>query len=1273
MNKLLLAGYCCAALLARAEAVPIPPGRGDKAVTSQLQTTRAKTSEAPPAKATIGRSADQTAINMAMDLACTYSSSYQFRDTDIVQVFCSDRLSADADFKQSLSDDFKQHSKIVLEKIVLRNLASTSDMVLLREDLDWKQTNSKTGLCETAHTARTLRMITDGQRWAVDDDQPATSDVDDAAHEIILKQLGKPQPISIATSLSGDAIVSSLLNQIQKEYVQKYDFYHSVEAYGWALSFAKEDLGKTTGASLLYANTLSSLAYAEVNAGNYAAATDDKALGETYYQGAVRHYQEFLVSVQKDPTLSTPASVMGTHDWLAVAYQGLGQYDQALTYRRMALGEGTAQNNQAVIGDALVALASLEGKNKGKAAELQCYQDYCRQQEAADDKSALAAALLQIGVFYRVSGEYAPALSSFKRAEELEGQLGDDNGVANALTFIAGLYDYQVDFASAESSCKQAQVIYMRTHNNAALADTWRCLSHYAYEQGQYAEALEDAFTGLKLVDSQNNLSEMVRLYECIGSTFQGEGDFRQAAMFLQACEQNAALLNDNVFENSAIGTLATLFLGQGDYDSALYEMNKSQAIEGRISDPHELRSNFRVLANIWHAKGDDTQAFSYLQEALEKSRSEGPSWETAAAYSSEGYILKGQGHHDGSLEAFTKALDIAGTAKAWPIAAGAQREIGNAYGRDGKYPEALRQYQEALKLTGPSELVSLADNYGDIGYVLFRMKQYDDAEKACRKAIEYIETLRAQVAGGPREQQLFFQNNLNPYQTLMLILNAQHHNQDAFSCLEQSKARVVRASYGIHPVMTAPTPDELAQSRSLAASLTSLDTQVLYLKRQNAAPPVLAPIENDQLRARLASDLWQTILYSRHVQPEHLQNDPPVTCDDAYRLLPNGNSAVLEYAVLGNVTYLFLLTKQGHPQCNVYCINIDAGQLTARVKQFRDWVAGRDDRPEFHAEARSLFELLLGGPVKDKLKGITTLCIVPDGPLWDLPFQALQPSDGHYVLETQTVFFTPSLTALRDMRRKQYPGQSRTGPVMLAVGNPALAKQITAAHGVNRTAPATAEVMNDLYQPLPQAEKQVRQIAALYGKPQCRVLLGEAATEERVRSEMENYQILQFATHGVANAANPLYSFLLLSQADQERGRGGMLYAADVMKMHLHARLVVLAACDTAHGKVSPGEGLIGMSWAFLHAGCPHVVASQWQIDAGPTTKLMVAFHGNLHSSVNADADGAMIAEALRNAALKLRWTALYSHPYYWAPFVLTGDGFPAESTGQAVSRSER
>jgi CHAT domain-containing protein len=102
---------------------------------------------------------------------------------------------------------------------------------------------------------------------------------------------------------------------------------------------------------------------------------------------------------------------------------------------------------------------------------------------------------------------------------------------------------------------------------------------------------------------------------------------------------------------------------------------------------------------------------------------------------------------------------------------------------------------------------------------------------------------------------------------------------------------------------------------------------------------------------------------------------------------------------------------------------------------------------------------------------------------------------------------------------------------------------------------------------------------------------------------------------------------------------------------MQLHAQLVVLSGCETAQGSYEDGEGLVGMSWAALAAGARSSVASQWRVEASSTTQLMLAFH-------SAVLHGAGKSQALQRSELSLIRSGRYAHPFYWAGFILMGDG---------------
>jgi CHAT domain-containing protein len=124
-----------------------------------------------------------------------------------------------------------------------------------------------------------------------------------------------------------------------------------------------------------------------------------------------------------------------------------------------------------------------------------------------------------------------------------------------------------------------------------------------------------------------------------------------------------------------------------------------------------------------------------------------------------------------------------------------------------------------------------------------------------------------------------------------------------------------------------------------------------------------------------------------------------------------------------------------------------------------------------------------------------------------------------------------------------------------------------------------------------------------------------------------------------------------VLAPGGPDQGEDGLLEAWEILDLKLDADLVVLSACQTAQGGIGDGEGLIGLTWAFLAAGSRSVVASQWPVDSAASRAFMVRFHQRLLR-------GESKSEALQGAARDLAAQPFYRHPFYWAGFILVGDG---------------
>jgi CHAT domain-containing protein len=147
-------------------------------------------------------------------------------------------------------------------------------------------------------------------------------------------------------------------------------------------------------------------------------------------------------------------------------------------------------------------------------------------------------------------------------------------------------------------------------------------------------------------------------------------------------------------------------------------------------------------------------------------------------------------------------------------------------------------------------------------------------------------------------------------------------------------------------------------------------------------------------------------------------------------------------------------------------------------------------------------------------------------------------------------------------------------------------------------------------------------------------------------------YRIVHFATHGLINSEHPELSGLVLSLIDENgKPQDGFLRMSEIFNLEMPADLVVLSACQTALGKEVKGEGLVGLTRGFMHAGAQRVVASLWQVDDLATAELMKHFYrGMLKENLRP-------AAALRVAQIELSKSPRWSSPYYWAGFVIQGE----------------
>ena len=824
-----------------------------------------------------------------------------------------------------------------------------------------------------------------------------------------------------------------------------------------------------------------------------------------------------------------------------------------------------------------------------------------------DEKSA-AYAIVNLGTTHYNRAEYQQASQLFEHFLSWDPSKRDPSLTARALNTAGMIKRIFGDNVGALDYVQRSRQIAEQAGDKQMLGAAFNNLGVIYRDHGEYARALDYFEKGLVLAEAVGNKPLISLTLNNVGTVHGTQGNQLQAIAYFQRALKLAQTADDKSLMAYALNNIGLTHHRYREYPQALDFYQQSLALREQLKDERGAALTLNNIGLLNREQGDHKRALEYYQRSLAIREKLDDQSGMAYVLNHIGYLNYLQGEYQQALQISKRTIDIATRLQS---------------------PELLWR---GLELAGRAHT---------------SLKQFDEAEKDLIRSIETIEQLRHRVGGDELARQRFFEDKVLPYWAMVELAFSRNRPVDALTYSELAKARILLdvLRNGRIPINKAMSLEEQEKERTANAELTTLNAQ-LYDERQRPKPNLdrIAELEPRREKARLAYESFLTSLYVKYPELKVQRGEAmPITAAEAAALIPDRSTAIVEFVVADDKSYLIVLTsdraKSASPLITVYPIKITANQLSQRVDAFRRMLAERD--LNYQDAARQLYDLLLK-PAEEQLRGRKTICIVPDRALWELPFQALQPRTGVHLIEDYTLFSAPSLTVLREVT-KQPNGATRSGS-LLAFGNPQLdGERVGTQRGDSETR----------FGPLPEAETEVKTLARLYGAGKSRVFIGSEAREGVVKTEAPKYQVLHFATHGLLDNRNPMFSFLTLSQTAGDPNEDGLLEAREIINMDLHAKLAVLSACQTARGWVGTGEGVIGMSWALFVAGVPTTVASQWKVDSASTTSLMIDFHRGLTKSKLTK------AAALRQAELGLLRSERYRHPFYWAGFVMIGDGW--------------
>jgi CHAT domain-containing protein len=944
---------------------------------------------------------------------------------------------------------------------------------------------------------------------------------------------------------------------------------------------------------------------------------------------------------------------------------------KAITLLRRARAHWRAGHSRSGQAVALAAQGDAWFQLSAYAAAL---RDYSLARQFASSNSRIEASLLNAeATVYLELWWREKAVESAKRALNISRTVHDGRGEADALANLA-IAAYLLSQEGGNVALKEALDMARSRGNRVTMSRVLSVQAWLERDLGHCASSIElmDQSAQLfqqigRVVDAMGEMLDiaatdgscgdaysaivrhvkLVKLFHDAGSIFdEANGDNnigldyiglnrpRDALPYFREARHLFASTGNAWAEQTALGLICETELSLKLYGAAPSDCAESKRIAVEFNEPLYMALADSRLGKLAESRGELMHAAAYYRRAAELSSSQGYSRGDASATMSLGLLQFRRAGPAAAIEFFEKALSLSQQAEDPAGIIEAKYQIANVHAETGHLDEAQIELSEATNLSELERRKIRSDQLRTSYFAAVR-KCYD----------LYVDVLMRRHASNP---------------TAGFDLEG----------IEKSEAARARTLFDALNLKTALPSRGIAEGSDLTKLRAALNDR--YEKRLNL---IVSGQKQRELNAnaseirRLSAQYDQALAVAADEAQPGAAAFKPIARTDLLRA--SSDAIILEYHLGEKRSYLWRIERGEIASFTLP----DRKMIGDAVEKWRDLASARQRRPsesfsaytsrveaadrELTAQAAKLSCILLAGLRFEK---DTKLVIVADGSLQSLPFAAL-PSDGCRSPNS------PPLVVLHEVRNVSSlriltaapisPGASFKKDVAI------LADPVFSAHDprVTKRAPPVSPVspapltvaLRDagFGSELPRlyaTRKEAEAIVAV--APRGSVLLAldfRASLETALSAELADYRIWHFATHGLLDKESPDLSGLVFSLVDAEgRSIPGYLKLQDIFDLSIHPALVVLSACGSGLGEQVEGEGAVGLSYAFLHAGAKQVISTLWNVDDNASSDLMAEFYRGLlqlHMSP---------ASSLRQAQIALLSRKRASQPFYWAGYVL-------------------
>ncbi len=841
-----------------------------------------------------------------------------------------------------------------------------------------------------------------------------------------------------------------------------------------------------------------------------------------------------------------------------------------------------------------------------------------------------------------VTGQFKRAGELAQQAFDLSQKAGDKVRAAAAMVYLGAALAYQGRLAEASEVSQKMVILAREAGNKKVLGDALNTAAGVAEESGRSEESFAYLYESL---DVGREIGDPVRPYMAllnIGELYVRVGDPDKAEAPLQE----------------------SLRLGREIKHSAVIRNPSKKAVEMALA----------YLGEMELARQRYPAALRYYQQVY-ASRPESPLW-VITALQGMAEAEEQLGDHQKAIELLREAMPLAEKAGAGLPYAFIVSDLGRSQESLGQLKEALASQNRALAIVHDSGGNPDYDWQFEsrIGHVDRALGRNEEALEHYQRSIRGIERLRGFAINTEGGRAGTLERSRATYADTVDLLFELHRTEEALSVAERGRARAFLDVLAVSRTITDDlTPEQRKREDAILARISA--AQKNWLK-ENVAADERKKSEAALTAAEDELDGFRVEVRQSNPRYASVHYPEPVSVGEIQDKLLDDRTALVEYLLGGKRSLVWVVTKS----------KVTTSVLPARkeiedqVAAYRKLLTGRVSALTIRRSLqqidplgaklyRSVFQ-----PIEALVASSRTLIIVPDGALDYLPFETLvkgyRPSRSGedipaYLAEKVAIVYGPSASALVTIQDMNHAAEAPPR-MLLAFGDPALpsasrpAPADTASPGSGPgSRPGEGSVAEEYAERgfslarLPHTRDEVLAISRLFPASQRHVYLGDEAREETLKLEkLSDFRYIHFASHGFLDEKRPDRSGILFSRTPGS-SESGVLRVDEIMRLKANADLVTLSACSTGLGKLVNGEGILGLTRAFFYSGARNVVVSLWNVNDSATATLMASFYRNLNRGLSK-------AEALRQAKLGLMRSPNLSwhHPYFWAAFVIEGEG---------------